>query len=330
MKKILLLLLLIPMAFAAWQSIAVLAMFTSLTLLVIVFMIGFGFGVNELQLVAKEEFFQLLALVVLIALLAGTDSILNSISTSPAFAQGAATMQEAARTIIDDTTGNIQSVFNNIAAYDKKISVEASKASQCNIAGMGYTVSGCGGFSVLAAPLSMAGGISGFAIGELSAMKRLIEISETYALTFLLPVGIVLRTFRITRGAGGLLIALGVSLHIMLPAGVIFNEMLGATFLANATASADYQPGGPPVSIPECKPGDAEPLPLVQSATKNEQNAIKAFNMLRADIRRQLYTVLIQATLGPVISILMVAASIKALTSIAGAEVDVSAISRFI
>jgi hypothetical protein len=36
------------------------------------------------------------------------------------------------------------------------------------------------------------------------------------------------------------------------------------------------------------------------------------------------------ATLGPVISLLMFAASLRALTSLAGAEVDVSAIARFI
>jgi len=328
MKRILLFLFLIPMAFAAWQTVAALAMGISFIILAILFMVGFGFGVNELQLMAKEEFFQLLVLGVLMIALVGTDNILNAISTSPAFAQGYATMQEAAKGIINETMYDMQDTFNSMAGYDRRISIEASKASQCNIMGMGYTVSGCGGYTMLAAPLSMAGGIMGFAIGELSAMTRLIEISEMFALSLLLPVGILLRTLKITRGAGGLLIALGVSLHIMLPAGVIFNEMLAATFLDDPDASADYQPGGSAVSIPECEPG--ETTPFFGDETKNERNAKDAFRGLKEDIRKQLYTILVRATLGPVISLLMIAASIRALTSIAGAEVDVSAISRFI
>jgi hypothetical protein len=328
MKRMLLFLLLIPMAFAAWQGIAALAMGISFTILAVVYMVGFGFGVSQLQLMAKEELFQLIALGVLIVALVGADSLLNSISTSPAFAQGYPTMQEAAKGIIDETLVDIQVLFDNLAGYDKKISTEASKASQCNIMGMGYTVSGCGGYTILAAPLSMAGSITGFAIGELSAMKRLIDISETFALTLLLPVGILLRTLKITRGAGGLLIAFGVSLHIMLPAGIIFNEMLAATFMADPDASLDYQPSTTAVSIPGCNPG--ETTPFFGSATENELNAIEAFHNMKEEIRRQLYTVLIRATLGPVISLLMLAASIRALTSIAGAEVDVSAISRFI
>jgi hypothetical protein len=39
---------------------------------------------------------------------------------------------------------------------------------------------------------------------------------------------------------------------------------------------------------------------------------------------------LAKATLGPVLALLMMMAGIRTLTSIAGAEVDVSAISRFV
>lgn len=321
MKKLLLLLLLVPLSFAAWQTTAALALVTSAALLAVLYMIGTGFDINELKIMVKEEFFQLIAAGLLVVVLLGTDGILNAISTNPAFMVGdAVSLQESASNSIDNALTNVTTLLNAISASDKSISIQGSKTAQCSTFGMGYSVSGCGGFSMLSTPLSMAGGITGFAIGELSAMKRLLAISETFALPFLLPLGIILRTFRLTRGAGGLLIALAISLHILLPMGFVFNEMLGTTFLADAS-SADYHPG-PAASIGECTAGD--------TGEDNENAAVDAYRTLRTDIRRQLYTMLAIATLGPVLSLLLVAAGVRGLTAIAGAEIDVSAISRFI
>ena len=175
----------------------------------------------------------------------------------------------------------------------------------------------------------------------------LITISETYALALLLPLGIVLRTLKFTRGAGGLLIALGISLHILLPGGIIFTDMLGQTFIADDRAT-DYLPQNYAEIEFSCNPGNTRPegwtdiaMPLSittldpdllsgELMTDNEINAISGYSGMRSNIRKYLYSILVQATLGPILSLLMVAGGIKALTSVAGAEVDVSAISRFV
>jgi hypothetical protein len=235
-------------------------------------------------------------------------------------------MQESATNIVMANIGEMQGILNEVRNLDKSASIEGSKAGQCNIMGMGYSVSGCGSYSMLATPISMAGGIIGFTLGELSAIARLITISQTYALVLLLPLGIVLRTVKLTRGAGGLLIALGVSLHLMLPAGIIFTEMLGATFLASADAAA-YS-GGTSINLGECNPSNAKAQG--GGLTSNEETVISAYHQMKSAIRGWLFTALVKATLGPVIALLLMATSIKTLTSVAGAEVDVSAISRFV
>lgn len=327
MKRLLLFLLLTPLAFAAWQTVAATAIGISAAILAVIFMVGVGFSIQEMQLMAKEEFFQLVALGVLMIALVGTDSLLNGISTSPAFREGsAATMQESAKNMINTSIAEMNDILTNVRNLDKSASVEGSKAGQCNIMGMGYSVSGCGSYSMLATPISMSGGIIGFAIGELSAMLKLISIAEKYALQLLLPLGIVLRTVKLTRGAGGLLIALGVAMYIMLPAGIIFIEMMGAKFLASPDA-ADYT-GGTSVNLGECNPSNA--MAQTGGQTDNEINVINAFHQMKAAIRGYLFKALIKATLGPVVALLMMVTSIKALTSVAGAEVDVSAISRFV
>ncbi|MEW6035685.1 MAG: hypothetical protein AB1529_03670 [Candidatus Micrarchaeota archaeon] len=321
MRMLLLLLLIVPAAFAAWQGVAAVAIVTSVAVLGVLYMVGTGLGANELQVVAKEELFQVIAVLLMVVLLTGTDSMLNYVSGI--FVNStAASLQEAALDSIDDNLNEVQLVMSTVADYDKNVAVQGSKASSCSILGMGYSVSGCGSYTMLATPLSMAGGITGFAIGELFTMKRLIQLSQEFSLNFILPLGIVLRTLKLTRGAGGLLIALGVSLHIMLPLGVVFNESMGATFLDPAESlSTPYRGTASGVSL-DCNAGDTD--------EDNENDAIDGYNTMRANIRKFLYDLMIRATLGPVISLLMFAASLRALTSLAGAEVDVSAVSRFV
>jgi hypothetical protein len=321
----LLFLMMVPLAFAAWQTTAAVAIATSIGLLGAIYILGMGFGISELQMTAKEEFFQLIAAALMIVFLVGGDSALNAISTNFGDS-GSATLQEAARASIDTTLTGVTGLMTSIEGTDKAAAIEGSKASSCSILGMGYSVSGCGSYTMLATPLSMAGGITGFAVGELYTMKRLIQLSEGFAFPFLLPLGIVLRTFKFTRGAGGLLIALAISLHILLPIGLIFNDMLGATFLDppgtdNDALSAPYKAVPQSVSL-SCNPGDTGP--------DNENNAVGGYHTLRTNLRVYLFTMLIQATLGPVLALLMMSTGLRTLTSLAGAEVDVSAISRFV
>ena len=355
MKKLALLLLILPIAFAAWQVTAALAIVTSASLLALLFMIGMGFGISELQLTAKEELFQLIAVGVMVVLLVGSDSVLNTISDNVGFSGQSITMQNLSMQIITDTTTNVTDLFNTITTVDHDIANEASKGGSCNILQVGYSVSGCGGYSMLPTPMSMAGNIAGYALGELAAMYRLLDISTQFAMSFLLPLGIILRTFKLTRGAGGFLIALGISMYILLPMGIIFNEMMAVTFIdaagsggPDATNVAQYQPVSGTPSIPSCNSLDTgsfmsglgTPVSCSSGGSNsisdtflggsNDANAVGTYCMLRGDIKGYLYVMLIKATLGPVIALLMMVAGIRTLSSIAGAEVDVSAISRFV
>jgi len=329
MKKLLIFLLLVPMAFAAWQSVAGVAIMISAGIVAAIYVVGKGFGINELQMMGKEEFFQLIATGILVVVLVSSDGLLNAISTSDALTNGESSMQANALSMIDDTITEMAGILSTIQSNDKHNQVEGSKSSQCSIMGTGYGVSGCGGYSMLATPMSMAGGIVGFSIGELGAIHRLIQISNDYAFSLLLPLGIVLRTIKLTRGAGGLLIALGISLHIMLPAGIIFSEMLVASFAASSESAA-YTGGADSIDWDdnECNAGDT--MPTFGDKTGNEESAINVFNTMRANIRKYMFVAMIRGTLGPVMALLLMAGSIKAISSAAGSEVDVSALSRFV
>lgn len=356
MKKLLLLLLIIPLAFAtSWQNVAAMALMVSVTLVAAVYMVGIGFGIKELKIIAKEEFFQVIATALMMVVLAGSAGILDGIARQSAFTDTTTiTMANTSMHIISETRAEVVGIFSNIESYDKKVSSEASKGGQCSILGMGYSVSGCGGFAMMATPISMSGNLVGFAIAELSAMEQILKIATTYALNLILPLGILLRTFKITRGAGGFFIALAVSLYIVIPAGVIFASMLSATFEANTAYSDDYL-SDYDATVASCNALDTVPEPFIidlfediataglttgglaassinelLNSDTNDGKAQGTYFSLRKEMRTHLDIVLVKATMMAVISLLMMAASLKALTSALGAEVDVSAISRFV
>ncbi|HID73171.1 TPA: hypothetical protein EYP38_04465 [Candidatus Micrarchaeota archaeon] len=331
------LLLLMPLGFAAWQALAGVAIMTSLAILLLIFMLGMAFGARDLKMMAREEFFQLIALAGLVVLLASGDSFLNWLSTNEAFIPDPGeygTMQEAAVGSLQESRNQLSTYFGNIAGLDNRVAQEAAKGARCSIMGVGYSVSGCGGFSMLNPPLGTAGGIVGFAIGELAALEKLLLVATTYGLQLLLPAGIVLRTLKVTRGAGGLLIALGVSMFIVIPMGIIFVDMMADNFVSYngeidwvpADIDDPYHPESSiSISDVECRPEQSGTL-----GNPNEEKATNVYDNMRAALKEYLYWVLIKATLGPAVAILMFISSLKFMTSLAGAEVDMSGLARLV
>ncbi len=347
-KLALMMVFLVPLAFASWQSLAGLAIMTSIGILAIIFMVGMGFQIRELQMMAKEELYQVIAAAFLIIILIGSNSVLDIISQNLSFTGGEDTLQGNALVSIEETIGILGTYFENLLDRGNWVASQSSKTFRCSIMMVGYTVTGCGGYSMLNPPISMAGSIVGFALGELSAVGKLIEITGEYAMVLLLPAGIILRTLKVTRGAGGLLIAFAISAHIMLPLGIILVDMMAENFISygddpeqtlgwvgediNDNYTDDGELAASLSSIDEeyvCEPEISGTLPA-GGELNNMQRAKRVYNQLRGDMKKYVFVVLIKGTLGPVIALLMFISSLRALTSLAGAEVDVTALTKVI
>ncbi len=321
MRRVLLaMLLLVSLSFAAWQGIAATAMVVSAALLAAMFVVGHGFGIREITILAKDELYQILVLAVLIVALTGSEGILNVFSE--AFSDGTSeNLQELSISIVDTSIANLSADFMQIVNDDKWITDNAAKSLSCNVMKIGYSVSGCGGFSMISPSLSTAGSLVGFALGELHALKKLLVFGNTFGLTLILPVGIILRTFRFSRGAGGFLMALGVGLYIMLPLGVVFVEEMGSTFREDPDFPAEYTGDAAGVAGMECKPGEVFDV---------DEKPIDAFRTLKSDIRKHIYNALIIGTLMPIVSMMFFISSLGFLSQLGGATVDVAALTRLI
>jgi len=335
MRKLALsLLLLCSLCFAAgpWQAYAGFAILISATMLAALYIIGTGFDVREIKFLVKDEAVQLGVLVVLMIALMASDGILNAISTSTLFAGGEDTMQDAAVASLNNTINDLSSYLLEVQQADKAMSKESSRTSSCVLSGGGHSVSACGGYSMLATPLSMSGSILGYAIAQAAAVQKLVEIAQEFVFILILPLGIVLRTFKFTRGAGGLLISLGIALYIFVPAGIVFTEILQEKFEYAVTADPDtpasWKAGADPyldapgdINVEECDAG--QPWGNVGA------EAVSAYKDMKHELKGYMYVFMIKATLGPVLSLLMFIGGLRAMTELFGAPVDVSALARF-
>jgi len=335
MKKLaLMLLLLCSLCFAAgpWQAYAGFAILISAMMLIAVYIIGVGFDVREIKFLAKDEGIQLIVLVVLMIALMATDGILNVVSTNSVFAGDEDTMQDAAIVSLDETMDDLSSYLLEVQQADKKMARESSRTASCVLSGGGHSVSACGGYSMLATPLSMSGSILGYAIAQAAAVQKLIEIGQEFVFILILPLGIVLRTFKFTRGAGGLLISLGIAMYIFIPAGIVFSEILQEKFEYAVTSDpeipASWKAGADPYLDP---PGniDVEECEADEPWGNVGAEAVSAYKDMKHELKGYMYVFMVKATLGPILSLLLFIGGLRAMTALFGAPVDVSALARF-
>ena len=335
MKKILfIMLLLLSTAFAGWESTAFLAIMTSLMILILFYMVAFAFQARTLKIMVKDEFFQLIALILMMVLFFGANNLIDVISQGFSLSGTSTNLQDAAILKLTTTLngkGGIKEIYKDIREADADVGLQASSGFSCSIMSVGYFVSGCGGYTMLQTPFSIVGSILGFSIGELTVMIHLLTLSKTYALTLLLPIGIVLRTFKVTRGAGGLLLGVALSLHLLMPMGVVFMDYFAEAFETYNTETitgvkpsikSDYIGSSKSLSVVECEPAD--------TGEDNDNNAIKTYTTFRKSIRGFLYIILVKATLTPVVALFMFVGGVRMISALGGAAIDVSALGRFV
>ncbi|MDO8554451.1 MAG: hypothetical protein Q7S22_06600 [Candidatus Micrarchaeota archaeon] len=327
----------------AWLPIAVLAGITSVILLALLYMVAQGFDLQDLKFLAKEEFYQVIVTFFIIAILQGTVMFVDSLSTN---FYG----QNMHQTTFDKLNGEItfqEKIFDNLQVFSVQAGSEASKSFFCSLQGTGYSISSCSSFRPLLIPVSTAFQAISLTITELSSMRTLVSFGQKYAFTLLLPAGLLLRTLKFTRGAGGLLIGFAVALYIFLPLGYLFMDDLMLSSknpyktnpLPILPSNFDCDPTNSAISDSSTLGGwiqsgsfdsinDASVTQFINLGTSNLVKSKSLYVLLSKDVESYLYAFLIRGTLATVISVLILIAGMRMVSKLAGAEVDVSILSR--
>jgi hypothetical protein len=316
----LLMIMLAGSAFAAdpqpWLGTAVTALMLSFTILGILYAVSIGFSLNDMKFLATEEMYQLIMTAVMIVLLFSLETATNDV-----FSSIAPNLQDAGLERIGASLDSQVTTYEAVRDYMVAIIPQSTKSQYCGLSGAGFNIAPCGSFSALSAPLTLALQALSLSIAELSSLKVLALFGKTYSFTLLLPVGIILRTLRFTRGAGALFIGLAVSLYLFVPITAIFMDDITAPS-APSGSSLDL----PDVGAQECDVQDFSTE--VGFSYANADNAKEHFSALEDAVGGYLYLFLVRGTMFTIVTLLAFFAAFRWISRLAGAEVDISALMR--
>ncbi|MBS3067406.1 hypothetical protein J4450_01780 [Candidatus Micrarchaeota archaeon] len=322
MKLVLLMFLLLQFASLAfaqqWLSTSAIAIVTSVGILALIYAIGIGLNSDDLKFLSSEELYQTLVTIVMISVVLGAENFLNAFSASLELGDN---LQDASLGIMTSTIDKHSSLFNNLKTFSKDLGKEASEGMYCSWQGMGFNTAACSSFRSLAPATSLSMQTLSLSVAELGSVHTLLNFGKSYSFTLLLPLGILLRTFRFSRGAGGLFLGLAVSLYLFTPLSVIFMNILISSDPVGLAAV-------PPLPTPSCNV-----FAYANALGEFDYENVDTVNSLFADMKstylpRYLYAFLINGTLNTIVILLTFIASLRWVSKLAGADVDISALAR--
>jgi|GEM_PF-6693197 len=204
------LLLFMTVTFAGdWQSITFLSLSLSGFIVAIMYALGFALQNQELSVLAKQEFIQLLVAAIgvlsLLNLTTGIDAVLGTDSWSKA------------HTTLTNLYNDLSNVLQNLKSKVDDAALQSSKSITCSYGSFMVSISNCGSFYYLLLPLQQAITAVSVAMVEVSALSLLLNMGQGIMFSVFLPMGFFLRTFQITRGAGAVFIAVALTFYALFP-----------------------------------------------------------------------------------------------------------------
>jgi hypothetical protein len=206
-----------------WQPVALTAVVTGFLIVALAYMLGISFNLDGLRKWAKSEFYQALASAVLVGgLIFMMDIMLN---------QGFQTMiggmnpYRKAYVYLDGVMESLYSVYTNVYRTNFILEFLTTFTFYFNSAGLDFSP-----FELILSPISENLHFQAHIVtvaAVLTAFQRaLIHLFYNAGFTVFIPAGVLLRIFPWTRGAGGLLIAIGIGLSIVYPIMFTFVAMM--------------------------------------------------------------------------------------------------------
>ncbi|MBD3397486.1 hypothetical protein GF412_00140 [Candidatus Micrarchaeota archaeon] len=337
MKKMLMLLLLLPLCFAAdgdmeWLTFALIAAFSAFGILVVLYLFSYLVDSRQMRLVATGELYQVGAAMLLIVLFVALQANFDTIISGPL--SGTFSTEDFEPTSL---IGAAKSVSNGISEYqweelkklNNKVAVPlgsmASLSATCSFLGTTFTAPGCIGIQVPSSSITFAMNAMVSSLLVQNSQIMLLNLAQNFFFPVLFPLGIFLRCFQFSRGAGGFLMAIAVAFYFVYPAAILVTKGM-----VDMVEMPD--PSYPSISAPTEEmdwasfevEGDCNPFDLNPYYTTRQVN-----NVLDPDmIDPILYYFFVGGLFTTMINIIVALSTVRGLSSLLGAEVDVSALAR--
>ncbi len=360
MKKFMLVLAMISLCFAAadWQAMAILAALSAFMVLVILYMLGYFFDSAEMRMLARTEMYQVFVTLIFIAVFVSFNAYSTTIfseALSAAFGEGSLNHIDYAMALLSENANyqwDVLKTFTNDLTIP--LGSMASTTGTCSILGASFSYPGCIGIQVPFSSLTFATNTMVSAMLVNNSQIILLNLAQSFFFPVLLPIGLFLRCFHFTRGAGGLLIAIAFAFYFIFPISIMLTESMANKvdkgdpgdyipgdikypkddFASEYSAGLD-SPGDIAAAIAtggasllfseinsECNPLDMDP----KAGRKQAKRLVGEEGGEMVD--SLLYLFFIKGIFTTMLNILITLSAVRGLASIFGSEVDISALAR--
>jgi hypothetical protein len=153
-----------------------------------------------------------------------------------------------------------------------------------------------------------------------------------------MPLGILLRALHWTRKAGGIILAIAISLYLVFPAVLLVGQGMADAFVRHtdltiASGHAGGYDGAINFAAPVCAPEAPDAWELMNAAqgirnSGTDQNKISAVTSEASIVDRIIFQVFARALLVTVLALTVTMGAIRVIGHMLATEIDVTAIAR--
>jgi hypothetical protein len=327
----------------SWTYIA-LAFLCALMILAIVYMASYVFSMPQLRAIVQDEFFQVIATAAVAVILVGTqglvvdnlgvDNYLSAIAFGAHSAYGSSSsMMGDANSILytqlinnnigTSSDGSKSTVIGGLSSAVQYDSNQASKSGFCNFLGIGYVLANCASYNSYAGALTTPLILAYMSLADLFAQMFLLSLAYSYGFSVLIPLGLFLRCFKASRGAGGALIAIGFGFATVYPTVIV--AMYDALGASGAAPDLSLLSGGSSslTGATDCDVSQSD-VDTVRGTYENYGNRLTNFGI----VEQMANVILIQVIFMSILDLIITLAFIRMLAHAIGSEIDVSTLAR--
>lgn len=337
-----------------WSSFAIVGLLIAVSAVALIYMVGIAIASEPMKMLARDELVQIFATALFLGLIFSFVTSLNSPTILDALAGAVGEpgddLHDRAEGITEDNLAILTDFSEKMNKLILVVGEESSKSGYCSFEGAGFTIATCGSLNSVRGVLSNAYTSINLAIASMQSQLMLLKLSNGM-ISILLPLGIFLRSFKFTRGAGGALIAISFGFFVAFPTGIILGESIVqsgledmGTEFKNNEESAEYievkkptfsfdctQSGFPPIKV-RCWRFVKDPGTKIfcDQYSQRLSDAQMFVNKIKnSDFYEPiLFRTIIHSIGVIVLNLIITLTFIRWLSSILGSEIDVSALVR--
>ncbi len=315
---------------ANWNYIA-LALLSALMVLALAYMASYVFSMPQLRAIVQDEVFQVIATGAVAILLVGFAVMVDDYLSVIAIGAGVTDygpspdMMTVANGIlgglIGSTVGTDSStpttIVGGLSSAIQFTSNQGSKSGFCNFLGIGYVLGNCAAYNSFAGALTTPLIVAYLSLADLYAQMFLLSLAQAYGFTLLIPLGLFLRCFKFTRGAGGALIAIGFGFATVYPTVIV--AMNYALVTSHSPQLGNLSGPG----APECDQTASDVGVVLGTFEAYEANLVNF-----STVETTAYILLVEVIFMSILNMIITLGFIRMLAHAIGSDIDVSALAR--